>query len=287
MKNLVQAVVFAAVAALFASTVLAAEKNDVSQAAFSCTEMENFLLHAHPGTMKALSVGVTNSNRLTLEASGLRHDAHVQTIDERKAKFEGASGGTELNFRDSYKYNIAAYELAKMVGLNMVPPYVERRIASDTGSVSWWVNDTMMESERHKKSIAIPDSDRWNDQMYAVRVFHELTYDTDPNLTNLLITKDWQLWIIDQTRAFRLNTNLRDPKNLVRCDRRLLSRLRELDEATLKERLSRWLTKSEIHALDARRAKIVNFFDKEVKSKGETAVLYDFPRTAEACGTGL
>jgi hypothetical protein len=286
MKNLVQSIAFVGVVSL-SSTIIAADASSVERHSMSCSEMEDFLLHAHPGTLRNVSAGITNTHRLTLDNENVRHDGHVQTIDEHKTKFEGASGNVEMNFRDSYKYNIAAYELAKLLGLNMVPPYVERRITTDTGSVAWWVNDAMMEAERHKKNIAIPDPDRWNEQMYAVRVFHELVYDTDPNLTNLLITKDWQLWIIDLTRAFRLFSSVREPKNLVKCDRRLLARMRDLDEDTLKSKLDRWLTKSEIHALNARRAKIVSFFDKEAKSKGEDAVLYDFPRTAQACGTGL
>ena len=286
MKNLIQSTLFAATLALPCFAV-AADVSSVQHPSLSCPEMENFLLTAHPGTTRSLSVGVTNSNRVTLDADGIRHDAHVQTINETKTRFQGANGTTELNFRDSYKYNIAAYELAKLLGLNMVPPYVERKIKGDPGSVSWWVDDTMMESERYKKNIPIPDSDRWNEQMYAVRVFHELVYDTDPNLTNLLITKDWQLWIIDLSRAFRPNQNLRDPKNLVKCDRRLLTRMREIDEDMLKEKLGRVLTKTEIHALNVRRGKIVAFFDNEVKSKGELNVLYDFPRTAQVCGTGL
>lgn len=253
----------------------------------SCAEIENFLLTAHPGGLKLVAAGVTGTRRMTLEEDGFKHDAHLQTIDERKTMFQGQNGSSELNFRDSYKYNIAAYELAKLLGMNMVPPYVERSIGGSKGSLSWWLDNSIMEADRYKKNIAIPDSEDWNRQMYAIRVFHELVYDTDPNLTNILITKDWQLWIIDLTRAFRLMENIRQPKNLVQCDRRLLARMRQLDQKTLQEKLGRWLTKSEIHALDSRRAKIVRFFDNEVKAKGETAVLYDFSRTEQACGAGL
>ena len=98
----------------------------------------------------------------------------------------------------------------------------------------------MMEFDRHEKKIPVPQQelDSYNKQMYAVRVWHQLIYDTDPNLTNLLITKDWQLWIIDFTRAFRLHKDLRDPKDLVQCDRRLLARLRALDKDVLKEKFS-------------------------------------------------
>lgn len=286
MKNMVQGFVML-VAASVSGSAFTGEVALSNPLTYSCTDMESFLLHAQPGTMKSLSTGVTNTHRVTMSNGTIQHDAHVQTVNEAKTTFEGGNGTMELNFRDSYKYNIAAYRLAKLLGLNMVPPYVERRVTNTTGSVSWWINNTMMESERYKKNIHIPDSDRWNEQMYAVRVFHELVYDTDPNLTNLLITKDWQLWIIDLTRAFRTNQTLRDAKNLVKCDRRLLERMRQIDGKVLKQTLSDVLSKTEIRALDARRAKIVEFFDNEIQHKGEAAVLYDFPRTAQACGTGL
>src|SRR4029077_605732 len=135
--------------------------------------------------------------------------------------------------------------------LNIVPPYVERSVGGYAASLSWWVNDTMMEYDRRSQKIEVPDKESWNKQMYAVRVLHQLVYDTDPNLTNLLITKDWQLWVIDCTRAFRLYKELRDPKDLVQCDRKLLGKLRTLDRDMLRQKLSRWLTKGEIDGLVA------------------------------------
>ena len=267
--------------------IMAADATSAVQPKHSCAEMEEFLLTAHTGGFKAISTGVTSTHKLTLDNGSWQHDAHWQTVDERKTMFQGQNGTTEMNFRDSYKYNIAAYELAKLLGLNMVPPYVERSVGGNRGSLSWWVDNMMMESDRYKRKQEPPDQENWNRQMYAVRVFHELVYDTDPNLTNLLITKDWQLWIIDATRAFRLYDKIREPKNLVQIDRRLLERMRQLDEATLKAKLSPYLTNSEIKALNGRRMKIVKLFDDMVKSKGEAAVLYDFPRTEQPCGTGL
>ena len=43
--------------------------------------------------------------------------------------------------------------------------------------------------------------------MYKVRVFDVLVYDTDANLTNVLIGEDWKIWRVDFTRAFRLSMN--------------------------------------------------------------------------------
>jgi hypothetical protein len=248
--------------------------------------MEEFLRLGNIGAQKDIPKGVTLPKRATLEYKGMQHDAAIQTIDIWKSSFTTPLT-VELNFRDSWKYNVASYELSKILEINMVPPYVERPVAGHAASLSWWVDDAMMELDRKHRKLDAPDTEAWNKQMYAVRVWHELIYDTDPNLTNLLVTKDWQLWIIDFTRAFRLFKDLRDPKNLVQCDRKLLAKLRTLDASILREKLSPWLTKSEINGLVARAGKIVSFFDKEAAAKGEGAVLYDFPRSHQACGVGL
>jgi hypothetical protein len=252
----------------------------------TCSEMEEFLRLGKITQQKGIPKGVTLPTRATLEYKGRRHDAAVQTVDISKASYQTAKG-TELNFKDFWGYNVAGYELAKILELNMVPPYVARKVGGNEAALSWWVDDSMMEVDRKNRKMEPPDLDSWNKQMYAVRVWHQLIFDTDPNLTNLLIAKDWQLWIIDFTRAFRLHKDLRDPKDLVQCDRKLLAKLRTLDKDVLNQKLSRLLKKSEIDAMVARAAKIVDFFDKEVAAKGEGAVLYDFSRTQQACGTGL
>ena len=255
-------------------------------ASTACAEMEDFLKTAKIGPQRQLSVGVTAPHRATLTSGALQHDASIQVADVSKMTFETLRGN-ELNFRDSWKFNVAGYELAKLLSLNMVPPYVQRHVSGQDASLSWWVNDTMMERERYKRKLEPPDVGRWNHEMYAVRVFHQLIYDTDPNMTNLLITRDWHIWMIDFTRAFRLVKDLRDRKDLVKCDRRLLGSLKQLTAELLQQKLGEWLTKPEIDGVIARRDRIVEFFDREVAKKGEAAVLYDLPRTAEACGTGL
>ena len=50
--------------------------------------------------------------------------------------------------------------------------------------------------------------------MYKIRVFDQLVSDSDPNLTNVLIGEDWKIWRIDFTRAFRINTDLKNPERL-------------------------------------------------------------------------
>ena len=254
--------------------------------ALTCNEIETFLKTAKIGRQREIPIGVTVPLRATLDSGTLRHDAAIQTADIREASYTTARG-TELNFRDTWKFNVAGYELAKMLELNMVPPYVERRVNGGPASMSWWVNDTMMEQDRVQKKLVPPDVARWNDETQAGRLFRELIGDYDFNMTNTLITKDWRVWLIDFTRAFRLTKTLQFPNEVTRIDRKLQANLRALNRETLQGKLGAWLSKGEIDALIARRDVLAAILDKQIAAKGEAAVLYDLPRVTESCGTGL
>ena len=238
-------------------------------------QVKQFLQTAKVIKSKPSSKGVTHPWRLTLSDGTITHDASFQSIDEHKSEMKLASGKVEIDFVDSYKYNIAAYQLAELVGLDdMLPVYVERKWQGKTGSLSWWLPVKMDDVERVEKKIEPPDPDRWNKQMYRIRVFDELVYDTDPNLTNVLIGEDWTVWRIDFGRAFRKNKDLRTPKNLVKCDRQLLEKLQALKADELAEKTRRYLTKDEVSGVMARRDKIVATFQSLIAEKGEKEVLY-------------
>jgi hypothetical protein len=237
-------------------------------------QIKQFLLTAKVVGSKVSSKGITHPARLTLSDGTITHDASFQVIDEHKAIKE-LGIGSEINFVDSYKYNIAAYQLAELIGMDdMLPVYVERKWQGHTGSLSWWLPVKMDEAERYKQKLAAPDVDAWNNQMYKIRVFDQLVADTDPNLTNVLIGENWEIWRIDFSRAFRLNKDVKNPKDLVRCDRQLLEKLKALDGDVFKEKTKLYLTKDEASAVMARRDKIVAQFQKMIVEKGEKEVLY-------------
>ena len=163
------------------------------------------------------------------------------------------AGGKELNFRDSYKYNIAAYRLDRLLNLHMIPVSVKRKIKGKKAAVTWWVDRVqMMERARYEQKIKAPNLAQWNDQMYQVRIFNELVYNTDPNPGNLLITEDWKLVMIDFSRAFRWHKELRSPENLKNCklDRRFYDGMRQLSREVVKRLLGDALTNNEIRGGD-------------------------------------
>jgi hypothetical protein len=284
-RRLVRAVV-AVVIAFWPAAFLRAQPTGAPAAALTCAEIETFLKTARIGRPRDIPVGVTVPKRATLEGRGLKHDAAIQTADIQQPTYT-TQKGTELNFRDTWKFNVAGYELAKMLQLNMVPPYVERRYSGGPAALSWWVNDAMMERDRVQKKIEPPEPRRWNDEIQAARLFRELIGDYDFNQTNTLITKDWRVWIIDFTRAFRPAKTLQYPDEVTRADRRLLANVRALNRDTLRAKTGKWLENNLIDALLARRDVLVGILDKHIAAKGEAAVFYDLSRTTETCGTGL
>jgi hypothetical protein len=233
-------------------------------------EMEQFLLKARVTKTRGASKGVTGSLRATLTDGKLTHDAHIQTIDEHLQQFAGSNGGVEFDFHDSWTFNLAAYRIDRLIGLNLVPVSVARRHDYKEAAFTWWLDDVMMdEQERLKRKeqrkpdlpAEPPDTDVWNQQMQTVRLFDQLIANIDRNLGNLVITKDWRLWPIDHTRAFRTNRQLKTPANVTRIDRGVLERMKTLDRETLRKETGKYLTTFQIDALLARRDAIVKRID--------------------------
>jgi hypothetical protein len=241
-------------------------------------EQERFLLRAKVVQRETLSVGITNSQRFTLNDGRMTHDAQFQPVDIFQPREETARG-LEINFRDSYKFNIAAYRLDRLLGLDMVPVSVERKIAGTTGALTWWVDDVlMMEKDRYLKKIEPPDRDAWNRQIYQARVFDQLVANTDANLGNFLITKDWRLWTIDFTRAFRSHKELLDARQLVCIDPQFHEALRQLREDAVKREIGRYLSSWEMEGLLSRREKIVEYFDRKAAEQGRDKVFCEVGR---------
>ena len=237
-------------------------------------EMESFLLKARILKKESAGKGVTDSLRVTLSDGTLTHDAHVQTVDIQKTTFE-AGRASEVGFKDTYRFNIAAYRLATLLGIN-VPMSVQRNYEGHPGSFTWWVDDVAMDEAARVKggSKGGPDPERTSKQMYVMRMFDELIENRDRNRGNMLWTKDWTLWLIDHSRAFRLGNELRKTDDLTRADRNVLGRLRAMDPDGVRKLLDGVALKSEVDAVLKRREVLLAYFDKRIAERGEAAVLF-------------
>ena len=237
-------------------------------------EAEEFLRTAEVVRVEDLTQrGVTNPQRVTLSDGTRTIRAVFKTHDEYRA-VKDLGDRRWPNFRDSYKHEVAAYELDKMIGLDMVPPCVTRRIDAETGALCVWVEGTMSEVERIQGGIQPPDADDWNRQVYVLRTFQWLIADMDyKNLNNVLVDPEFRVYKIDSSRAFRSDKKLFDEEALSHFSSSMLDGLRRLERADVESRLGDWLDKSQIKALVARRDRILALAEARIAEKGEAAVL--------------
>ena len=248
-----------------------------SASLLSCDQKEIFLREGVVSGAKTARKGITGTMRVTLTAGVITHDASVQRIDEEKARME-LQKGTEIGFRDTYKFNIAAYKLGRMLGLeDMIPVSVERSYMGSRGAFTWWVDDFLMdEGDRKKKNMDAPDKDRWSKQYVIMQIFDLLIHNTDRNLGNILYDKNWNLWMIDHGRAFRRTPYLM-AKPPEKCDRALLTAMKGLTKENLTKTIGGWVRPMEITGLLARRDKLVSFYE----GRGSAGV-YEYLKHAAA-----
>ncbi len=241
-------------------------------------EAEIFLHTAKIVSIKSFKTkGVTRPMKVELSDGEQTHYALFKTIDDYKPVKTFGGGEKELQFTDCFEYEIAAYELDKLLGLGIVPPTVRRRIGRQVGSLQLWIDGAMTEWERLKvRKVHPPDMVAWNDQMYTIRLFLQLIYDVDyNNVNNLMVTPDWKIYKIDASRAFRNHKQLREEAILDRFSRKVLASLRTLTQEDLKENLGPWLTKTQLKSLWVRRNLILELAERRVAENGEDAVLFD------------
>ena len=227
-----------------------------------------------------LAEGVISNSRglrVALDNGLIKHDATVEFAD-----------GSDAYLRN-YKGNAAAYQLDKLLGLDMVVPSFLRQVNGRPASITWWADGILVdEMSRRKNQVAPPDPVAWARQMEAVRVFDELMDNAYRNTNpaealthawdNLLITRDWRIRLIDHTRTFQLSRNLQDVQSPKQCDRSLLDTLRGLNRADFARALGDILSPEQIDALEARRVLLVRHFDQEIAARGAQAVLYQLHR---------
>lgn len=242
----------------------------------SDAEQERFLAKARVVETQPAPGGITHSKRITLSDGNLTHDAHLQRINRDKAR-DFNLGALRANFVDSWRGNVAAYRLDRMLGLGMTPVSIERRIGGVTGAVTWWVDDVLMSgAELHRTGTQAPDLDHWRKQNELMRIFDALIANPDRNTNNLLVTRNWELKLIDHTRAFRWNNELEHPHRVTRCSRSLFAALKALDRASVRRTMDSLITGWQVDALLARRDAIVARLEQLIAERGEADVLFDF-----------
>ena len=217
-------------------------------------EFEEYLRTAKVEKVTDLPIGVTKPRRAYLEPGGPIASFAWKPIRP----------GLQSGYFESYKSEIAAYELDKLLGLNMVPVVVERRVNNDLGAAIMWV-----EGVRSWESVQpLPKPATWAFQLARMKMFDDLISNSDRNKGNLIVDADWHIFLIDHSRAFVTETKL--PQELQNIDRKLWDRMLALDEASLKTSMGAWLDSRQIQALLRRRDLMKKKIDALVAKRGDS-----------------
>jgi hypothetical protein len=219
--------------------------------------LERWLVEAEVVNVEDLDTGVTEPHKVTLRKDGIELRAVFKEVST------DVTGGYDrkaaINTSDRFEYELAAYQLDRLLGLDMVPVTVKRSVKQHRGVLQFWI-DNSINVRRMLEQKKQPDG--WcavAPQYNLMNVFDVLTHNSDRTQENALFTQDWMLVLIDHTRAFRtLRTN---PtllyKGGVQVPPALAERLKRLDRDTLQARLGPYLQGAQIDALLKRRDRLL------------------------------
>lgn len=222
--------------------------------------VEEFLRAAKIDKVDDIGMGVTKPMHAYFAPGGLVASASWKPL--RPGRYNG--------YWESYKSEIAAYELDKLLGMDMVPPTVERRVNGELGAASVWVAPVRM-FKMGESGKDIPNRANWDRQVRKMKVFDNLIHNPDRNAGNLLIDPAGHLILIDHSRAFESWRKL--VSKIERVDRDLWKRVDALTLEAVTAAVEKWLTQGETRAILDRRDLMRAEIAKLVAAKGEAVIL--------------
>lgn len=223
--------------------------------------LEAFMRAAPIAKLEDVPIGVTKPRRAVFEPGGL----------VRRAAFKPLVPSFRSGFHESYKAEIAAYALDRLLDMHMVPPIVERKIEGQTGALILWIENTTPWNV--KKPPSGPDPG-WSQQLIRMKMFDQLIANIDRNQGNLMYDGDWHLFLIDHSRAFIEKKDLKGLAPPGRVDRALWNKMAALTPEQLQSTLGEWLTKKEMEAMLIRRDRMQQEISKMVAAHGEAFVFF-------------
>ncbi len=239
-------------------------------------EVRHFLQNAEVTDIEDIPVGVTKPKKVTLELDGVRAQAAFREVSLNAERQRMADGSVAMHLRDSYKNEVAAYELGLMLGITNIPPVVLRTINGNEGSLQLWVAGTIPEKERMAEGQKAPDRVRFLRQTYDMDVFDALINNLDRNQGNLLWDDQWNLWMIDHTRSFGKGKKVRKPDDVKMVSRRLYDALEGLDIKQARTALKPYMGTFELSDLAKRHKDLLKILDGMVAAEGEANVVFEY-----------
>jgi len=243
-------------------------------------EIEEFLKTAEIVSSADIPEGVTKPTRIYLKKGDV----------ERSGAWKNPKG-MQKGYLEGWQYEIAAYEIDKLLELNLIPPTVEREFKGKSGSLQFWVESEFSELAVFEQKIGIPRSKFYKKEnmKYITRAFDSLIGNDDRTQQNILYTKDWRMILIDHSRSFRSSKKYTKklmygakglkkvgdrPMLFRRLPRAFVEKVKALNYDDIKNAVGPYLEEKEIKAILLRKELLLKEIEEMVKEQGEDKVLY-------------
>jgi hypothetical protein len=220
--------------------------------------------------------GVVSVDKNTV---GGRTAPWIVLLDDGKAKhrafFKYVNSQRPLPAPDSYKYEIAAYELAKLLGIEIVPPVVEREIMGVKGSLQIFLERCIKEKDRERKKLEPPEPQAFTNAMEEIKVFENLVYDECLDKDDIMVHMDnWKVCRVDFSEAFYPSLEPHRGCEITRCSKKLYEGMHRLSDDVIRSAMNAYLNDEEINALIQRKKLIIEKINKLIEEKGKEAVIF-------------
>jgi len=226
------------------------------------SEFEQALKTGKVAKIEDVPIGVTKPQRARLEAGSPVASFAWKVLPP----------GYKSGYMESYKAEIAAYEMDKLLDMHMVPPIVERSLSGLNGAAVYWIEGTKNWDKDHPPSGPEP---QWSFQITRMKMLDLLIANIDRNQGNLLYDSDWHLFLIDHSRAFIGKKDLKNITPLSRVDRALWEKMQALTFESLKaSTVGKWVSDNDLKALIIRRDLMAKAIAELVAKRGEASIFF-------------
>jgi hypothetical protein len=171
----------------------------------------------------------------------------------RKGFFKHVSQCRPHPLPDCYKYEIAAYELSKLLDIGCVPPTVEKEIEGIPGSLQLWIEGCELLSDVIEKDIQLSDPDKFHTYMLDCRVFENLIGCALNQKDILVNLDDCTVCRVDFSEAFSPVHQLDPELEVTHCSEKLYKNLVSLSDHDIRNLLKYYISEEEIEAVLVRK----------------------------------
>ena len=219
---------------------------------------EAHLRDARVISLEDIGTGVTNPKRAHLDPPTPFESLVFKVIPPKR--YSG--------YWDSYRSEIAAYELDKLLSLDMVPPAIEREIDGETGAAVMWVD--AVKSVKQLGGTP-PSGPAWDKPIRKMIMFDALIANPDRNAGNILVGAPGEIVLIDHSRAFV--TDRKPKRQPQRVDAELWDRMLALKRADVDSKLGPWIGRRAVDAMMDRLDEMKKDVDRLIAQRGRDAVI--------------